>query len=318
MLEMKRPEIECVEIDVDTYYARFVVEPLERGFGITLGNSLRRILLSSLPGYAINTLKIDKVAHEFSTIDGVSEDVTNIILNLKDVCLKSNPEDTDVKSLKISKKGPCEVTAADIITDGTLQVINPELHIAYLDEGGVLEAEMTAIKGRGYIPGDKNRDENGGAIHTLPIDSIFTPVRKANFTVEKTRVGQEIDYDKLTLEIWTNGVIEPYEALSMAAKILNEHLEMFIDLSDIAKNMSIMSQKQLSEKDKMLETPIEDLEFSVRSYNCLKRAGIHTVADILCRTEHDMMKVRNLGKKSLDEVVAKVHSLGLSFKQPEE
>ena len=319
MLEMKRPEINCVEIDVDTYYAKFVVEPLERGFGITLGNSLRRILLSSLPGYAINTLKIDKVAHEFSTIPGVSEDVTNIILNLKEVCLKAvNPEDTDVKTLKISKKGTGEVTAADIITDGTLEVVNPDLHIAYLDEDGELEVEMTAIKGRGYISGDKNRDENGGAINTLPIDSLFTPVRKANFIVDKTRVGQEIDFDKLTLEIWTNGVIEPYEALSMAARILNEHLEMFIDLSDIAKNMSIMSQKELSEKDKMLETPIEDLEFSVRSYNCLKRAGIHTVADILSRTEHDMMKVRNLGKKSLDEVVAKVASLGLSFKKPEE
>ena len=316
MLEMKRPQINCVEIDVDTYYAKFVVEPLERGFGITLGNSLRRILLSSLPGYAINTLKIDKVAHEFSTIPGVSEDVTNIILNLKEVCLKSN--DMDTKELKISKKGPCEVTAADIITDGTIEVINPELHIAYLDEDGEFDVEMTAVKGRGYISGDRNRDENGGAINTLPIDSIFTPVRKANFTVDKTRVGQEIDFDKLTLEIWTNGVIEPYEALSMAARILNEHLEMFIDLSDIAKNMSIMSQKELSEKDKMLETPIEDLDFSVRAYNCLKRAGIHTVADILSRTEHDMMKVRNLGKKSLDEVVAKVNSLGLSFKKPEE
>ena len=316
MLEMKRPEINCVEIDVDTYYAKFVVEPLERGFGITLGNSLRRILLSSLPGYAINTLKIDKVAHEFSTIPGVSEDVTNIILNLKEVCLKSN--DMDTKELKISKKGPCEVTAADIITDGTIEVINPDLHIAYLDEDGELDIEMTAVKGRGYISGDRNREENGGAINTLPIDSIFTPVRKANFIVDKTRVGQEIDFDKLTLEIWTNGVIEPYEALSMAARILNEHLELFIDLSDIAKNMSIMSQKELSEKDKMLETPIEDLEFSVRSYNCLKRAGIHTVADILSRTEHDMMKVRNLGKKSLDEVVAKVASLGLSFKKPEE
>ena len=316
MLEMKRPEIECVEIDVDTYYAKFVVEPLERGFGITLGNSLRRILLSSLPGYAINTLKIDKVAHEFSTIPGVSEDVTNIILNLKDVCLKSN--DVDTKELKINKVGPCEVTAGDIETDGTIEVVNPELHIAYLDDGAKLDIEMTAIKGRGYTPGDKNREENGGVINTLPIDSLFTPVRKANFTVDKTRVGQETDYDKLTLEIWTNGVIEPYEALSMAARILNEHLELFIDLSEIAKNMSIMSQKELSEKDKMLETSIEDLELSVRSYNCLKRAGIHTVADILSRTEHDMMKVRNLGKKSLDEVVNKMHSLGLSFKKPEE
>ena len=316
MLEMKRPEIKCVEIDVDTYYAKFVVEPLERGFGITLGNSLRRILLSSLPGYAINTLKIDKVAHEFSTIKGVSEDVTNIILNLKEVCLKSN--DSDIKELRIAKKGPCEVLASDIQTDGTIEVVNPDLHIAYLDEDGELNIEMTANKGRGYISGDKNREENGGAINTLPIDSLYTPVRKANFTVDKTRVGRDLDYDKLTLEIWTNGVIEPYEALSMAARILNEHLEMFIDLSDIAKNMSIMSQKELSEKDKMLETPIEELEFSVRSYNCLKRAGIHTVADILSRTEHEMMKVRNLGKKSLDEVVGKMNSLGLSFKKPEE
>ncbi len=318
MLEMKRPEIKCVSIDADTYYARFEVEPLERGFGITLGNSLRRILLSSLPGYAINTLKIDGVSHEFSTIKGVSEDVTSLILNIKDVCLKAlNPEDTDVKELKISKKGPCEVTAADIITDGTLEVVNKDLHLAYIDEDAELNIDFTAIKGRGYISGDKNKAESD-IIGILPIDSLFTPVRKANFEIEKTRIGGELNYEKLTLDIWTNGVIEPFEALSMAARILNEHLEMFIDLSDIAKNMSIMSQKEMSEKDKMLETPIEELEFSVRSYNCLKRAGIHTVADILSRTEHDMMKVRNLGKKSLDEVVAKVASLGLSFKKPEE
>lgn len=318
MLEMKRPEIKCVSIDADTYYARFEVEPLERGFGITLGNSLRRILLSSLPGYAINTLKIDGVSHEFSTIKGVSEDVTSLILNIKDVCLKAlNPEDTDMKELKISKKGPCEVTAADIITDGTLEVVNKDLHLAYIDEDAELNIDFTAIKGRGYISGDKNKAESD-IIGILPIDSLFTPVRKANFEIEKTRIGGELNYEKLTLDIWTNGVIEPFEALSMAARILNEHLEMFIDLSDIAKNMSIMSQKEMSEKDKMLETPIEELEFSVRSYNCLKRAGIHTVADILSRTEHDMMKVRNLGKKSLDEVVAKVASLGLSFKKPEE
>lgn len=315
MLEMKRPEIKCVEIDVDTYYAKFEVEPLERGFGITLGNSFRRILLSSLPGYAINTVKINKVAHEFSTIPGVTEDVTNLILNLKQVCLKSN--DLDNKELKISKKGPCEITAEDIITDSTLEVVNKDLHIAYLDDGAELNIEMTAIKGRGYTPGDKNKADSND-IEVLPIDSIFTPVKKANFNIEKIRYGQELDFDKLTLEIWTNGVIEPYESLSMAARILNEYLEMFIDLSDIAKNMSIMSQKEMSEKDKMLETPIEELEFSVRSYNCLKRAGIHTVADILSRTEHDMMKVRNLGKKSLDEVIAKIASLGLTFKKIEE
>lgn len=315
MLEMKRPEINCVEINADTYYAKFEAEPLERGFGITLGNSLRRILLSSLPGYAINTVRIDGVSHEFSTIQGVSEDVTNILLNLKGVCLKSN--DMDVKELKISKKGPCEITAADIETDGTIEVVNPDLHIAYVDEDGEFNAVLTAEKGIGYTPGDVNKAASG-VVNTLPIDSIYTPVRQANFTVEKTRVGQQTDYDKLTLEIWTNGVIEPFEALSMAARILNEHLEMFIDLSDIAKNMSIMSQKESSKKDKMLDTPIDDLQLSVRSYNCLKRAGIDTVADIISRTEHDMMKVRNLGKKSLDEVVAKVKSLGLSFKSSEE
>jgi len=315
MLEMKRPEINCVEINADTYYAKFEAEPLERGFGITLGNSLRRILLSSLPGYAINTVRIDGVSHEFSTIQGVSEDVTNILLNLKGVCLKSN--DVDVKELKISKKGPCEITAADIETDGTIEVVNPDLHIAYVDEDGEFNAVLTAEKGIGYTPGDVNKAASN-SVNTLPIDSIFTPVRQANFTVEKTRVGQQTDFDKLTLEIWTNGVIEPFEALSMAARILNEHLEMFIDLSDIAKNMSIMSQKESSKKDKMLDTPIDDLQLSVRSYNCLKRAGIDTVADIISRTEHDMMKVRNLGKKSLDEVVAKVKSLGLSFKSSEE
>jgi len=315
MVEMKRPNINCVEIDVDTYYARFEVEPLERGFGITLGNSLRRILLSSLPGYAINTVKIANVAHEFSTITGVTEDVTDLMLNLKQVCIKAEGE--DMKELKIDVKGPCEVTAADIICDSTVEIINKDLHIAYVDEGGELKADMTAIRGRGYTPGNVNKAESG-VINTLPIDSIFTPVKKANFTVEKTRVGQDIDYDKLTLEIWTNGVIEPYEALSMAARILDEHLELFIDLSEIAKNMSIMSQKELSERDKMLETPIEDLEFSVRSYNCLKRAGIHTVGDIVSKTEHDMMKVRNLGKKSLEEVINKVKSLGLQFKTIEE
>ena len=315
MVEMKRPNINCVEIDVDTYYARFEVEPLERGFGITLGNSLRRILLSSLPGYAINTLKLNKVAHEFSTIPGVTEDVTDVILNLKQVCIKCS--DTDMKELTINKKGPCEVTAADIIGDSTIEIVNKDLHIAYLDDGAEFNAEMTAIRGRGYTPGNINKAQSG-AINILPIDSIFTPVKKANFTVEKTRVGQEIDYDKLTLEIWTNGVIEPYEALSMAAKILNEHLELFIDLSEIAQNMSIMSQKELSEKDRMLEAPIEDLEFSVRSYNCLKRAGLHTVGDIIAKTEHDMMKVRNLGKKSLEEVINKVKALGLEFRSNDE
>ena len=314
MLEMKRPTINCVAIDVDTYYARFEIEPLERGFGITLGNSLRRILLSSLPGYAFDSVKISGAAHEFSTLTGVTEDVTNIILNLKGVCLKSN--DYDKKTMKISKKGPCEVTAADIETDGTITVVNPELHIAYLDEDANFEVELTAIKGRGYTAGDVNKSASDD-ISVLPIDSLFTPVRKANFTIEKVRVGQDADYDKLVLEIWTNGVLEPYEALSMSAKILSEHLEMFIDLSEIAKNMSIMSQKESSKKDKLLDMPIDELQLSVRSYNCLKRAGIETVGSIVSRTEHDMMKVRNLGRKSLDEVVEKIKSMGLAFKQEE-
>ncbi len=315
MIEMQRPEIKCVEVDANTFYAKFEVEPLERGFGITLGNSLRRILLSSLPGYAIDTVKIDGVSHEFSTIPGVTENVTDLILNLKKVTLKS--DDREDKTLSIKAKGPCEVLAGDIITDSTLSVVNKDLHIAYLDDGAELNIEMTAIKGRGYRAGDRaNYDKL--PVTTLPIDSIFTPVTKVNFQIEKTRVGQNADYDKLTMDIWTNGVIEPYQALSMAAKILNEHLEMFIDLSEIAKTMSIMSQKELSLKDKLLETTIEDLEFSVRSYNCLKRAGIHTVADIVNKTESDMIKVRNLGKKSLDEVVKKIADLGLEFKSKED
>lgn len=315
MIEMQRPEIKCVEVNVDTFYARFEVEPLERGFGITLGNSLRRILLSSLPGYAINSIKIDGITHEFTTIPGVTEDVTDLVLNLKQVCLKSN--DMDQKSLSIKVKGPCELTAGDIVTDSTIEVVNKDLHLAYLDENAQLNIEMTAVKGRGYLAGDRDSQPDL-AVNVLPIDALFTPVRKVNFEVEKTRVGQNADFDKLVMEIWTNGVIEPYQALSMAAKILNEHLEMFIDLSEIAKTMSIMSQKELSMKDKLLETPIEDLEFSVRSYNCLKRAGIHTVADIVSKSEQDMIKVRNLGKKSLDEVINKVKELGLEFKNKED
>lgn len=313
MIEMQRPEIKCVELDVDTYYARFEVEPLERGFGITLGNSLRRILLSSLPGYALNTIKIDGVTHEFVSIPGVTEDVTDIILNLKQVCIKCS--DDDMKTMHIKAVGPCEVKAKDIITDGSASIVNSDLHIAYVDEGSTLNIEMTAIKGRGYIVADR---ANVTALNVLPIDSIFTPVKKVNFTVGKTRVGKSADYDSLVMEIWTNGVIEPFQALSMAAKILNEHLELFIDLSEIAKTMSIMSHKEISKRDKLMETPIEDLDFSVRSYNCLKRAGMHTVADIVARTEHDMIKVRNLGKKSLEEVINKVRDLGLEFRKTED
>lgn len=315
MIEMQRPEIKCVDVDVDTYYARFEVQPLERGFGITLGNSLRRILLSSLPGYAINTIKIDKVTHEFSTIPGVTEDVTDIILNLKQVCLKG--DDTEQKELYIKAKGPCEVKAKDIITDSTIEVVNKDLHIAYVDEGSELNIDMTAIKGRGYVAGDRSKLDNK-VLNVIPIDCIFTPVKKVAFKVGKTRVGQDLDFDSLTMEIWTNGVIEPYQALSMAAKILSEHLSLFIDLSEIAKTMSIMSKKEMSKKDKLMEMPIEDLELSVRSYNCLKRAGIHAVADIVNKTEQDMIKVRNLGKKSLEEVTTKIKDLGLEFKHQDE
>ena len=315
MIEMQRPEIKCVEVDVDTYYARFEVKPLERGFGITLGNSLRRILLSSLPGYAINTIKIEGVTHEFSTVPGVTEDVTDIILNLKQVCLKS--DDYDEKEIAIKAVGPCEVKAGDIITDSTIEVVNKDMHIAYVEEGTTLNIDMNVIKGRGYTQGTRNKDEKA-IVNLIPIDAIFTPVKKVNFIVDKTRVGQRADYDSLVLEIWTNGVIEPYQALSMAARILNEHLEMFIDLSEIAKTMSIMSKKELTMKDKLLETEIEELEFSVRSYNCLKRAGIDIVADIVNRSEQDMIKVRNLGKKSLEEVINKVEELGLEFKSKDD
>ena len=315
MIEMQRPEIKCVEVDVDTYYARFEVKPLERGFGITLGNSLRRILLSSLPGYAINTIKIEGVTHEFSTVPGVTEDVTDIILNLKQVCLKS--DDYDEKEIAIKAVGPCEVKAGDIITDSTIEVVNKDMHIAYVEEGTTLNIDMNVIKGRGYTQGTRNKDEKA-IVNLIPIDAIFTPVKKVNFIVDKTRVGQKADYDSLVLEIWTNGVIEPYQALSMAARILNEHLEMFIDLSEIAKTMSIMSKKELTMKDKLLETQIEELEFSVRSYNCLKRAGIDIVADIVNRSEQDMIKVRNLGKKSLEEVINKVEELGLEFKSKDD
>lgn len=313
MIEMQRPEIKCVEVDVDTYYARFEVEPLERGFGITLGNSLRRILLSSLPGYAINTIKIDGVTHEFVSVPGVTEDVTDIILNLKQVCVKSG--DDDEKNMTIRAVGPCEVKAKDIVTDGTCSIVNSDFHIAYVDEGATLNIDLTAIKGRGYTVADR---ANVASLNILPIDSIFTPVKKVNFTVGKTRVGKTADYDSLVMEIWTNGVIEPFQALSMAARILDEHLELFIDLSEIAKTMSIMSHKEISKRDRLLETSIEELEFSVRSYNCLKRAGMHTVADIVSKSEHDMIKVRNLGKKSLDEVLKKVADLGLEFKKSED
>lgn len=315
MIEFERPNIKCLEIDNETNYAKFVCEPLERGYGITIGNSLRRILLSSLPGAAITSVKIEGVVHEFSTIANVVEDVPEIIVNLKMVRLKLH--ENEEKTIRIDVKGEGEVTAGDIITDESVEVLNPELHIATLSEGAHLQMEMTVEMGRGYNSAEKNKKDNQ-PLGVLPIDSIFTPVKKVNYAVENTRVGQNIDFDKLTIELWTDGSLVPYEALSLAAKVMTSHLELFIDLSETAKNTQVMIEKEEDKKEKVLEMSIEDLELSVRSFNCLKRANISTVEDITNMTESEMMKVRNLGKKSLDEVTFKLRSLGLDFAQEEE
>ena len=315
MIEFERPNIKCLEIDNDSNYAKFVCEPLERGYGITIGNSLRRILLSSLPGSAITSVKIDGVLHEFSTIPNVVEDVPEIVINLKSVRLKL--DQNEEKTLRIDVKGPGEVKAGDIITDGTVEILNPDLHIATVSEGGILKMELTADMGRGYNNAEKNKKPDQ-AIGVLPIDSIYTPVKKVNYSVENTRVGQRVDYDKLTIEVWTDGSLKPYEALSLAAKVMTGHLELFIDLSETAKNTQIMIEKEENKKERVLEMSIEDLELSVRSFNCLKRAGISTVEDLTNKSESDMMKVRNLGKKSLDEVTNKLHALGLDFRKDEE
>ncbi len=315
MIEFEKPNIECLEVNDIENYAKFVCEPLERGYGMTIGNSLRRILLSSLPGAAITSVKIEGVVHEFSTIPNVVEDVPEIIVNLKGVRLRMH--ENEEKTIKIDFKGEGEVKAGDIITDSSVEVLNPDLHIATVSEGGHLQMEMTVDRGRGYNVADKNKKQNQ-AIDVLPIDSIFTPVKKVNYSIENTRVGQTVDYDKLTIEVWTDGSLKPYEALSLAAKVMTGHLELFIDLSETAKNTQVMVEKEESKKGRVLEMPIEDLELSVRSYNCLKRAGITTVEDLANKSEADMMKVRNLGKKSLDEVINKLHSLGLDFKYEEE
>ncbi|CDE83416.1 MAG: DNA-directed RNA polymerase subunit alpha [Clostridia bacterium] len=315
MIEFEKPNIKCLELDEVKNYAKFVCEPLERGYGITIGNSLRRILLSSLPGSAITSVKIDGVLHEFTTIPDVVEDVSDIILNLKMVRLKLDKNEEKV--LRINVKGPADVKAGDIVTDGTVEVLNPDLHIATVAEGGHLVMEMTAEMGRGYNSAEKNKKPDQ-ALNVLPIDSIFTPVKKVNYSVESTRVGQMIDYDKLVIDVWTDGSLKPYEALSLAAKVMTEHLELFIDLSETAKNTQIMVEKEESKKEKVLEMSIEDLELSVRSFNCLKRAGISTVEDLTSKTISDMMKVRNLGKKSLDEVTNKLHALGLDFMTEED
>ena len=315
MIEFEKPNIECLAINEDESYGKFVCEPLERGYGMTIGNSLRRILLSSLPGAAITSVKIEGVLHEFSSIPNVVEDVPDIIVNLKSVRLKMH--DNEVKTIKIDYKGEGEVKAGDIITDSSIEILNPDLHIATVAEGGSLKMEMTVDRGRGYNVAEKNKVPNQ-AIDVLPIDSIFTPVKKVNYTVENTRVGQTVDYDKLTIEVWTDGSLKAYEALSLAAKVMTGHLELFIDLSETARNTKVMVEKAESKRERILEMPIEDLELSVRSYNCLKRANISTVQDLANKTEADMMKVRNLGKKSLDEVVNKLHSLELNFASEEE
>lgn len=315
MIEFEKPNIECLAIDDTENYAKFVCEPLERGYGMTIGNSLRRILLSSLPGAAITTVKIDGVAHEFSTIPNVVEDVPEIIVNLKSVRLKMF--DNQEKTITIDFKGEGEVKAGDIITDSSIEILNPDLHIATVAEGGHLHMEMTVDKGRGYNVAEKNKGLSK-AIDVLPIDSIFTPVKKVNYSVQNTRVGQMVDFDKLTIEVWTDGSLKAHEALSLAAKVMTGHLELFIDLSETAKNTKVMVEKEESKKEKVLEMLIEELELSVRSYNCLKRAGIVTVEDLANKSEADMMKVRNLGKKSLDEVTNKLHALGLDFLHEEE
>ena len=310
MIEFEKPNIKCLEVNEEKHYAKFVCEPLERGYGITIGNSLRRILLSSLPGSAITGVKIEGVQHEFSTIPNVVEDVPEIIVNLKNVRLKLDKNEE--KTLRINFKGEGEVKAGDIITDGTVEILNPDLHIATVSEGGSLVMELVANMGRGYNTAEKNKKDDQ-PLGLLPIDSIYTPVKKVNYAVENTRVGQMVDYDKLTIEVWTDGSLKPYEALSLAAKVMTGHLELFIDLSEATKNTKVMVEKEESKKEKVLEMSIEDLELSVRSFNCLKRANIATVEDLANKTEADMMKVRNLGKKSLDEVTNKLHALGLDF-----
>ena len=315
MIEFEKPNIKCVEIDKVKNYGKFVCEPLERGYGITIGNSLRRILLSSLPGSAIKSVKIEGAQHEFTRIPNVVEDVPEIILNLKMVRIKL--DQNEEKTLRIDFKGEGEVKAGDIITDGTVEILNPDLHIATVSKGGNLRMELVADMGRGYNTADKNKVPNQ-PIGVIAIDSIYSPVKKVNYSVENTRVGQMVDYDKLTIELWTDGSLEPYEALSLAAKVLTEHLKLFVDLSETAKNTQIMVEKEENKKEKILEMPIEELELSVRSFNCLKRSGISTVEDLTNKSENDMMKVKNLGKKSLDEVIAKLRDLGLDLRKEEE
>ena len=316
MLEIEKPNVECVETNDEGTYGKFVAEPLERGSGTTLGNSLRRMLLSSLPGAAATSVKIDGVLHEFSTIPGVKEDVTEIILNIKQLAVKLHCDTPKVIYVEANEEG--ELKAGDFKLDADIEIFNPELHIATLSKGARLYMEITFSKGRGYVSAEKNKQLNQNIIGVIPVDSIYTPVQKVNYNVENTRVGQITDYDKLSLEVWTDGSIRADEAVSLAAKIINEHLMQFIDLSEEAKNTEIMVEKEEGKKEKVLEMTIEELDLSVRSYNCLKRAGINTVEDLTNRTEEDMVKVRNLGRKSLEEVIGKLHALGQSFSRRED
>ena len=319
MFDFNKPKIEITELSEDKKFGRFVVEPLERGYGTTLGNSLRRIMLSSLPGAAVSQVKIDGVLHEFSSIPGVKEDVSEIIMNLKSLAIKNNSADNEPKTAYIECEGKGVVTAADIQADQDIEIMNPDQVIATLNGGkdSKLYMELTITKGRGYVSSDKNKTEDM-PIGVLPIDSIYTPIDRVNLTVQDTRVGQVTDYDKLTLDVWTKGTMAPDEAVSLAAKVLSEHLKLFIDLSEVAQQAEVMIEKEDDEKEKVLEMSIDELELSVRSYNCLKRAGINTVEELCNKTSDDMMKVRNLGRKSLEEVLAKLKELGLQLQPAEE
>ena len=318
MFEFEKPRIEIAEISDDNKYGKFVVEPLERGYGITLGNSLRRIMLSSLPGTAVSQVKIKGVLHEFSSLPGVKEDVTEIVMNIKDLCIKNNSTTNEPKVAYIDASGDKVVTAGDIQVDADLEILNPDLVIANLSgPEAKLEMELLITNGRGYVGSDKNKGLDS-SIDAIAVDSIYTPVERVNLTVQNTRVGQVTDYDKLTLDVFTNGTLAPDEAVSLAAKVLSEHLNLFIDLSENAKSVDVMVEKEDDQKEKVLEMSIDELELSVRSYNCLKRAGINTVEELCSKTPEDMMKVRNLGRKSLEEVLGKLKELGLQLNPSEE
>ena len=315
MIEIEKPQIECIETPGDASYGKYVIEPLERGYGTTLGNALRRIMLSSLPGTAATSIKIAGVQHEFSTIPGVKEDVTEIVLNVKSLLTKLHCEGT--KTVYIEAAGPCEVTAGDIKSDGEVEVLNPELHLATLDVGATLSMEITLSHGRGYVSADRNKAQRPGVIGVIPIDSIYTPVYKVNYTVENTRVGSMSDFDKLTLEVWTDSTISARDAVSLGAKILCDHFALFTDLSDTLDGRPIVVEKSADPQSTVLDMTIEELDLSVRSFNCLKRANINTGADLISKTEDEMMNVRNLGRKSLEEVIGKLEAMGLSLADEE-